>query len=164
MGWAGRAWAGPKEEAAPASMEENTLACVGSAMLLLVNSDTLCNQLFKRGTPPCPTRDWGSFFHTRPQIQSLFCSIFMWTHPLPISNGKKKKKKDLLSSFSLKKGEIRPCANSLWENTCFNGAGKMIFLLTKDRFSALHDPRSCYCSSDGLMGFTGLACCSVQVR
>lgn len=39
---------GPKEEAAPASMEENTLACVGSVTLLLVKNDTLCNWFLKK--------------------------------------------------------------------------------------------------------------------
>lgn len=62
------------------------------------------------------------------------------------------------SSVSKKKRELWFFANSWRETICFNGAGSVIFMLTKGRFSALHDPRnrSCYCSSDVLMGFTGL--------
>lgn len=57
-----------------------------------------------------------------------------------------------------KKRELWFFANSWRETICFNGAGSVIFTLTKGRFSALRDPRnrSCCCSSDVLMGFTGL--------
>lgn len=63
---------GPKEEAAPASMEENTLACVGSVMLLLVKNDTLCNWFLKKKkerekTPPCSARAYGSIVRSGPK-------------------------------------------------------------------------------------------------
>lgn len=146
-------------------MEENTLACVGSVMLLLVKNDTLCNWFLKKKkrerkrlpalqglTAPSYDQVPNPFLlNLRPSFHEFI--------PHVISNWKNKNRVFFSSvSKKKKKGELWFFANSWRETICFNGAGSVIFTLTKGRFSALRDPRnrSCCCSSDVLMGFTGL--------
>lgn len=144
-------------------MEENTLACVGSVTLLLVKNDTLCNWFLKKKKKERENASLlckGLRLHRTIRSQILSCStsvrLFMNLSLTLFLTGRTRtvfffpawvKKK--------KKGELWFFANSWRETICFNGAGSVIFTLTKGRFSALRD-RSCCCSSDVLMGFTGL--------